>query len=154
MSNEKTLTHTLACAHIYIYILYIYMELVDKFTYSWSSVSSTKTDINTRLAKAWAANDRLSVRWRSDLTHKMKRSFFQAAVVSILQYGCTTWTRSKKKSLKAITQECCEQYQTSPGGNTPKSSSCTATNQPSRKVSKLDEPVCGTLLEKQGRAHK
>ena len=31
----------------------------------------------------------------SDLTDKMKRSFFQAAVVSILLYGCTTWTLTK-----------------------------------------------------------
>ena len=29
------------------------------------------------------------------LTDKMKRSFFQAAVVSILLYGCTTWTLTK-----------------------------------------------------------
>ena len=36
--------------------------------------------------------NRLSVIWKSDLTDKMKRSFFQAAVVSILLYGCTTWT--------------------------------------------------------------
>ena len=28
--------------------------------------------------------------WKSDLTDKMKHSFFQAAVVSILLYGCTT----------------------------------------------------------------
>ena len=27
--------------------------------------------------------------WKSDLTDKIKRSFFQAAVVSILLYGCT-----------------------------------------------------------------
>ena len=33
--------------------------------------------------------------WKSDLTDKMKRSFFQAAVVSILLYGCTTWTLTK-----------------------------------------------------------
>ena len=31
----------------------------------------------------------------SELTDKMKRSFFQAAVVSILIYGCTTWTLTK-----------------------------------------------------------
>ena len=37
------------------------LKLVDKFTYLVSSVSSTETDINTRLAKAWAAIDRLSV---------------------------------------------------------------------------------------------
>ena len=37
------------------------LKLVDKFTYPGSNVSSTKTDINTRLAKAWIANDRLSI---------------------------------------------------------------------------------------------
>ena len=39
---------------------------------------------------------RLSIIWKSDLTDKMKRSFFQAAVVSILLYGCTTWTLTKR----------------------------------------------------------
>ena len=39
--------------------------------------------------------NRLSVIWKSDLTDKIKRSFFQAAVLSILLYGCTTWTLSK-----------------------------------------------------------
>ena len=38
----------------------------------------------------------LSIIWKSDLTDKMKRSFFQAAVVSILLYGCTTWTLTKR----------------------------------------------------------
>ena len=38
------------------------LELVFQFTYLGSSVSSTETDINTRLAKARAAIDRLSVR--------------------------------------------------------------------------------------------
>ena len=72
------------------------LKLVDKFTYLGSSVSSTEKDIDTRLTKAWTAIDRLSVIWKSDLTDKMKRSFFQAAVVSILLYGCTTWTLTKR----------------------------------------------------------
>ena len=37
------------------------LKLVDKFTYLGSSISSTKKDINTRLAKAWTAIDWLSV---------------------------------------------------------------------------------------------
>ena len=41
------------------------LKLVDKFTYLGSSVSSTETDINTRLAKAWTAINRLSVIWKS-----------------------------------------------------------------------------------------
>ena len=78
------------------------LKLVDKFTYLRSSVSSTEKDIDTRLTKACTAIYRLSVMWKSDLTDKMKRSFFQAAVVPILLYGCTTWTRTKwlKKKLE------------------------------------------------------
>ena len=36
----------------------------------------------------------------ADLTDKMKRSFFTAAVVSILLYGCTTWTLTKRMEKK------------------------------------------------------
>ena len=71
------------------------LKLVDKFTYLGSSFSSTETDINMQLAKSWTAVDRLSVIWKSELTNKMKCRFFQAAVVSILLYGCTTWTLTK-----------------------------------------------------------
>ena len=71
------------------------LKLVDKFTYQASSVSSTKTDIDTWLAKAWTAIDRLSVIWKSDLTDKTKCSFFQAVVVLILLYGCSTWMLTK-----------------------------------------------------------
>ena len=72
------------------------LKLVDKFTFLGSSVSSIETDIDTRLIKAWTAIDSLSVIWKSDLTDKMKRSFFQVAIVSILLYGCTTWTLTKR----------------------------------------------------------
>ena len=50
--------------------------------------------------KAWTAIDRLSVIWKSDLTDKIKRTFYQAAVVSILLYGCTTWTLTKHMEKK------------------------------------------------------
>ena len=43
---------------------------------------------------------RLSIIWKSDLTDKMKRSFFQAAVISILLYGCTTWALTKRLKKK------------------------------------------------------
>ena len=71
------------------------LKRVDKFTYLGSSVSSTEKHINTRLVKAWTAIDRISVIWKSDLTDKMKRTF-QAAIVSILLYGYTTWTLTKR----------------------------------------------------------
>ena len=76
------------------------LKLADKFTYLGSSVSSTEKDIDTRLTKASTAIDRLSIIWKSDLTNKMKHSFFQAAVVSILLYGWTTWTLTKRLEKK------------------------------------------------------
>ena len=76
------------------------LKLVDKFTYLGSSVTSTEKDIDTRLTKAWTTINRLSIIWKSDLTDKMKRSFFQAAVTSILLYGCTTWTLTKRLEKK------------------------------------------------------
>ena len=71
------------------------VKLVDKYTYLGSSVSSTENCINMQLAKALTAIDWLSIIWKSDLTDKMKCSFFQAEVKSILLYGCTTWTLTK-----------------------------------------------------------
>ena len=76
------------------------LKLEDKFTYLGKSVSSTEKDIDRRQTKGWTAIDRLSIIWKSDLTDKMKRSYFQAAVVSILLYGCTTWTLTKRLKKK------------------------------------------------------
>ena len=71
------------------------LKLVDKSTYLGKSVSSTKKDVTMRLVKSWTTINRLLAMWKSDLTDKIKCSFFQAAVLSILLYGCTTWTLTK-----------------------------------------------------------
>ena len=71
-----------------------------KFTYLGSSVSSSEKDIDTRQSKTWTAIDKLSIIWKSDLTDKVKRSFFQEAVMSILLYRCTTWTLTKRMEKK------------------------------------------------------
>ena len=119
-----------------------FLKLVDKFTYLGSSVSSTEKDIDPRLSKAWTAIDKLSIVWKSDLTDKMKRSFFQAAVVSILLYGCTTWMQTKRlekkidgnstRMLQAILNKSWRQYPTRYQlyGHQP----------PITKTTKLDEP--------------
>ena len=124
---------------------------------SRSSVSSTEKDIDTRLTKAWRAIDRLSIIWKSDLTDKMKRSFFQAAVVSILLYGCTTWTLTKRlqrkldgnytRMLRAVLNKSWRQHPTRLqlyGHLPPHHKNYTSQTNQTR----------GTLLEKQGRAHK
>ena len=89
-----TKAHQMDFKYIYIYIY------IAQFTYLGSSVASTEKDIDTRLTKAWTAINRLSIIWKSDLTDKMKRSFFQAAVASILLYGCTTLTLTKRLQKK------------------------------------------------------
>ena len=76
------------------------LKLIDKFTYLGSSVSSTEADIDMWLTKAWTAINRQLVIWKSDQTNKMKCSFFQAAIMSILLYGCTTWTLTKRLEKK------------------------------------------------------
>ena len=78
----------------------ISLKLVDKFIYLGSSVSSTEKDIDTRLTKAWTAINKLSVIWKSDRTDRIKRSIFQAAVVSMRLYGCTTCTLRKRLEKK------------------------------------------------------
>ena len=77
------------------------LELVHKFSYLGIRVSSTENDINMHLAKAWKDIDGLAVIWKSNLIDKVKCSFFQAAVVSILLYGCTTWTLTERFKKKA-----------------------------------------------------
>ena len=84
------------------------------------------------------AINKLSIIWESDLTDKLKRSFFQVAVVSILLYGCTTWTLTKQlekkldgnytRMLRAILNKSLRQK-----------TNYMATYLPSRKLSKLDE---------------
>ena len=118
------------------------LKLGDKFTYLWTRVSSTEKNIDTRLNKAWTGITRLSIIWKSDLTDKMKRSFFQAAVVLILLDGCSTWTLTKRlekkldgnhtRMLRAILNKSWRQHPTRHQlyGPLP----------PSWKISKLDKP--------------
>ena len=110
------------------------------------------SDINTRLATAWRATDRLSVIWKSDLTDKIKRSFFQAVVVSILLYGCTSWTLTKrmKKRLDGSYTRIMRTILEKSWRKHPQSNSCTVTYLLSRNLSKIDEPYMRDTAVKVG----
>ena len=83
----------------YYCVMFMHLHVtIQHFRISYTS--STKKDTVTRLTKVWTAIDRLSIIWKSDLIDKMKRSFFQAAVISILLHGCTTWTLTKRLEKK------------------------------------------------------
>ena len=118
------------------------LKLLDKFIYIGSCVSSTENDIHTRLAKAWSAIDKLSVIWKSDLSDKIKRIFFQSAVVSILQYEDAPdggWLSGWRKGLMAIVQEYYGLYWTNLGSNISQNSSDTVTYLLSLKPFKVEE---------------
>ena len=44
-------------------------KLVDKFIYISSNISSTESDVNICLAKAWIALDKLLIIWKSNQSH-------------------------------------------------------------------------------------
>ena len=69
------------------------LNLVDKFTYLGSYVSSTENGINTRFAKGI---NKLLVILKSDQPNRIKHNFFQSAVLFMLVYGCTIWTLTKR----------------------------------------------------------
>ena len=56
--------------------------------------------VNHIISEYCTAINKLSIIWKSDLTDKMKRSFFQAAIISVVLYGCTTWTLTKRLEKK------------------------------------------------------
>ena len=73
------------------------LKHVEKFNYLRSSISATENDINMRIVKAWTAINRLLVIWKSDLSVKIKPSFFQAP------HRC--WLSVWRNSLTVIAQE-------------------------------------------------
>ena len=79
---------------IYLFVSYFSVDSVEYL------FSSSEKDIDTWLTKAWTAIEKLSIIWKLDLSDKMKRSFFQGAVVSILLYGITTLTLTKRLEKK------------------------------------------------------
>ena len=70
------------------------------FVYLGSHAQSSEKDINTRIPKSWAALNKLTCIWKSNLPDNLKRSFFKAVVESVLLYGSTTWTLTKTMEKK------------------------------------------------------
>ena len=66
------------------------LKLVDQFIYISSNISSTESNVNKCKDKSLTAFDRLLIKWKSDLSEKINREFFQAVAMSVLLYSCTT----------------------------------------------------------------
>ena len=76
------------------------LKLVDKFTYLGSNISSTESDINIRIAKAWTAIDWLLIKWKYYPIWWNETCFFLTVTVSTLMYGCSIWTLTKRREKK------------------------------------------------------
>ena len=88
---------------------------------------------------------------------KMKRSFFQAAVVSILLYGCTTWTLTKrleKKARRQLHKNAASNIEQVLEATPQKAPTIRPPTSHHENYPSWTNQICGTLLEKQGRAHK
>jgi hypothetical protein len=68
------------------------IKVVDDFKYLGSWINNSMKDVNVRIGQAWTAATKMRNIWTSFLTEELKRKFFQATIVSILLYGCETWT--------------------------------------------------------------
>ena len=117
------------------------LNLVDKFTYLGSSVSSTEKDIDTRLAKSLKAIDRLAVIWKSDLTDKMKQFLpSRSCRYCYMDALHGRWLNGWRKKLDGNYTRILRAILNKSLVNTKQRTICTATYLPSRKLSKLDEP--------------
>ena len=70
-----------------------------------------KSLLRTRIERVGTAIVRMSVISKSDLFHKTKLDSFQTVALSVLLYGCTTWTLMKRseKNLDESYTSCFEQ---------------------------------------------
>ena len=71
------------------------IKKVSDFKYLGSYIQSTEKDMNIRLAKSWAALNKMNAIWKSRLPDRIKRNFFRATVESVLVYGSVSWTLTK-----------------------------------------------------------
>ena len=85
-----------------LYRIYI-LSNADPYLVSYSPFGKTNTKYSVTRHLTWITSKR-SVNTKTYLFLKMKHSFFPVAVVSILLYGCTTWTQTKRleKNLDGI----------------------------------------------------
>ena len=68
--------------------------------YLSSNIVSTEKAVLIRISKAWSALDRLQTIWKSTLPEQIKKDFFRAVVESVLLYGSSAWTLTKRLESK------------------------------------------------------
>ena len=110
------------------------LKFVGQFTCFGSNISSTKIKVNICIKKAWITIDRLPIIWKSDLFDQIKWDFFQAEAISVLLYGytCLTLTKRLKKEVNGNYTRMLNVFFffSNPGRSTPQNNSCRIPNFP------------------------
>ena len=76
------------------------LKRVKDFIYLGSWINTTERDLSVRIAKSWAASNKMDIIWKSALDRKLKVQFFRATVESVLLYGSETWTLTAQQERK------------------------------------------------------
>ena len=76
------------------------LKKTDDFVYLGSNIASTEKDVLIRISKAWSALDRLRTIWKSTLPEQIKKGFFRAVAESVLLYGSSAWSLTKRLESK------------------------------------------------------
>ena len=74
-------------------------KFINQLAYLSRNISSTESDVNICIGKAWTAIDRLARICKPDLSHKIC-GFFQPVAMSVLVCDCTSWTLTKGLATK------------------------------------------------------
>ena len=127
------------------------LKFVDKFAYLDSNISSTESDVNICLVKAWTAIHMLSILWMSDISDKIKLGFFQAMTVNT-----TVWmhhidankTHGEKARWEIYKNAVCY-FEQILEATPQKTTVQILTSHLANQLSKMNK-TCGSLLEKQG----
>ena len=82
------------------YVLRTSIDLMKENGFKLTKERKKKYPAQTITGTAYADDIALLVTCKSNLTDEIKRSFFQAAVIPILLYGCTIWTLTKRMEKK------------------------------------------------------
>lgn len=107
--KSKVLTNSVTNTTAHIYMNGQQLKEVDTFKYLGATLTKdgrSTTEIKTRLAMATSAMAKLSKIWRSsDISFPTKIKLFRSLVISILLYGCESWTMTAETSRRIQTFE-------------------------------------------------
>ena len=110
-TKSKVMVNSVRDASVNITMNGEQLEEVSYFKYLGATLSkdgSCSTEIRTRIATATAAMARLTRVWKSKMSFATKYHLYKSLVVSIVLYGCETWTlhAEEERRIQAFEYKC------------------------------------------------